>query len=194
MCFLIRLYNSPKLLLLMLYLFVMTACTNTSSSVESTEHAILQPSPIAMGTLSSMLSPTAKALIGAPVVFPKFVRSVNPKPAALVASPQCIDISLLQSAVWEPGNTAGTLVKHLFESFQFTLDGQIFTVNKNLLTATGAENTVYTQKTPAGSYGDTLDACIIVLLSNGLHIVNVQVSSLSGVIYSYTWAFEVKNG
>jgi hypothetical protein len=186
------LYVIVAIVFVLLSTLIASLYSNSQSALWLTQESISNPTPITVHAISSALSPTAQALISKPLVFPEFILSVVPQPGSKLPSPRCVTVSITEQAIWVPGVMEEQLTPHLFESFSFTLDSQSYPIsNRNFLSAEGGRYKEYTNGTLVGSYGGNITACIPVRLEKGYHIVTVQVSALSGKIYSYSWAFEI---
>jgi hypothetical protein len=117
---------------------------------------------------------------------------LNPAPNGTATAISCIAITISQREIWERGDTAEEITKHLGSSFRLTVNGQRIAVNPELLRFVLTLTVIYEQETPVGTYGGPLEACIPVTLPKGLNIATAEFKTPSGRAFSFTWAFKIE--
>ncbi len=149
----------------------------TATSIFKAEYP---DTPPAQSALRPDLVPTAESLMRQPAPTPDYM-FVEPFPGK-VGPAERICVDLLSNRLREPGDKSDALSLHLERNTRLILDGQLIPekyLASFLITGLGG----------AG----ILSGCFSVNLALGLHIATIQVTSTSGVLYSYTWAFQVNS-
>ncbi len=170
------------------------SCTPTPDPFELTAESLVNPpTPVVPSKLPPSLLPTAETLLNNPPPAPPFVDSLEPGPSAVVERPRSIHFAIVESGLWEPGDTSEELVRRVRSSLRFTLDGQVVPLKKDLLIATGMLIRKYDDRGEfLGSHGGHVETSVPVNLAEGLHVATVEVSTRSDAVRSYSWVFRVK--
>lgn len=131
----------------------------------------------------------AQTLISSPIPVPKYIDYVSPLPGEQVISPRTICVGVRQAYVWESGNEADELSRHLISNTQLALDGSRIGDADLFI-----YDTMDLFSRPDGSHSGLLVVCTNSgwALAKGLHLVSMTTKTMSGKELSYEWAFEVK--
>lgn len=135
----------------------------------------------------------ANKLIAEPITKPDYLGILNPSPGYTGPFTEPLCFTVIDEGLWEPGNEADPLSRYLLSHIRFFMDDQAITAKPigGLVSQTlGAKYD--DQGNYLGSFGGSIETCYDLKLTKGLHIAEVQVSSMSGKQYSYKWAFEIK--
>ncbi len=134
----------------------------------------------------------AARLLRAPEPTPSYI-SLAPSPGSTRSSMKEICVWLDPGALWEPGNLAEELDQQLMTSLRLTLDGSPIPIPRsNLIYSGPLYGEVDKGGRFAGSHGGFVSACAPITPSKGLHLASVQVTSMSGVVRKYVWAFRIE--
>ncbi|MFN8421137.1 MAG: hypothetical protein U0528_18110 [Anaerolineae bacterium] len=94
--------------------------------------------------------------------------------------------------LWELGDSGATLLSTVYHQTTFTIDGINISPQSLQIIRFGPEMTKFDEKgNVLVSYGFP-EICAIIPLAYGLHLVDYQMTTSSGRILSYSWAFEKK--
>ena len=100
---------------------------------------------------------------------------------------------MTEAALWEKGNQADKLERHLQDSFQAYLDGEAIPITpEESFISSGVLYGEFDSKGNAlGSHGGEMSTCLHADLTRGIHLASIEVTSLSGTRYTYSWAFNI---
>ncbi len=135
----------------------------------------------------STLVPTAQHLAQNPIPLPDFVTSIDPAPGSVLSSSSEICVTLYTGAIFEKGDTAGSLQEQMRTTTQFLVN------NQNL------PPHVFVRYMIPAMLGEIIDGvgtgwitfCFTPDLAHGSHLITVNTISSSGKLYSYSWALEI---
>ena len=134
------------------------------------------------------LLPTAQYLAQNPIPLPDFVADIDPPPGSVVAPSSEICVTLYTGAIFEKGDTAGSLNNQLVTNTEFLINNQKLSPF------------VFVRREFPAMLGTIIDGigtgwitfCFTPDLAEGSHIITVNTVSSSGKLYSYSWALEIK--
>jgi hypothetical protein len=137
---------------------------------------------------ASILQPTAESLLKSPLPAVDFIDYLDPYPGQTGLSSQHFCMSLNPEAIYEPGDYKKDFDNKWRTLFRLTLDGNPISVEQM--------NFIYNLSCFAATDNRcaklNMMGCVQEkLLAEGLHSATLQATSMSGKVYSYTWAFRV---
>jgi len=141
---------------------------------------------VGVACASSQVTTDANLLFSSPVPLPEFLFNVSPPPGTSITASQFICVSLNQSKLWESGNEADELSKHLIATSELAVDGHF--ISSNELTFQDSFNLI---TRPTGSHSGSLSICTSQTLAKGIHFATVNTKTLSGKTITYSWAFKI---
>lgn len=130
---------------------------------------------------------TAEALLLNPLPQPEFIVDMPSYPPF-----ECVRIN--QEPIWELGDYASELSIHLANTMEIVVNDTHLPSSAINATRSLAAFPMYDDEDGIiGFYGGTISACFSVSnLAPGAHIATIKLFSLSGIEYSYTWAFRIE--
>ncbi|MEO8607867.1 MAG: hypothetical protein ABI690_08305 [Chloroflexota bacterium] len=133
--------------------------------------------------LSPELVPTAEYLSQNPTTLPNFIGWIDPPPGATLSPGQRPCVQIL-SKVLGGGIVTEDWVEHVESSTQFIINKRPIALGTwvYILRAGGK-----------GGTGGELEFCVEPQVEAGLHLIEVQVSSVSGATYTYSWVFRMSS-
>lgn len=106
-------------------------------------------------------------------------------------SKDSVCVTMIPKDFWEPGDNADDLSSRLTEGAKFVIDGTMI-LGRGWDAITTLEYQVDEMGSILGSWGGPVRNCLDVSeLPIGEHTATIEVTSLSGIIYSYTWTFTI---
>lgn len=125
---------------------------------------------------------------------PDFITQVVTTNRTYEADSMCVEIS--QRVLWEAGNRADDLSKHLTQNTYIVIDGR--TLPENAISSSmwlTANLATDPNGGPSGSYGGEISFCFpIDFLNTGSHSGTLETQTMSGVKHTYSWNFETAPG
>jgi hypothetical protein len=134
-----------------------------------------------------------RELIANPLPTPEFINTLQPYPGQVGPFAGLVCFTIVDEPLWEPGNQADMLDKHLLSHLQLTVDNEVIRStpsSQSVLQMLGAKYDI--QGESIGTFGGSIRTCFKLDLGQGPHTANVRVVTLSGVPYTYEWAFDIQ--
>ena len=113
--------------------------------------------------------------------------------------PQEMCMEIDESKIWEKGNEATELNEHLKSTVKLAVDNRLLEHGEEFY-AFGRLIAIFVYETddpnpltdtPTGSYGDVSFCFKTTDLADGIHKAKIELTSLSGVKFVYSWEFEI---
>jgi hypothetical protein len=107
---------------------------------------------------------------------------------------QTLCILIIEGNFFERGDNAQSLHSQLILTLEIEIDGQDMSIS-NIYSGDGLRTRYDENNNVIGTSGSPSAACLdIPQLENGLHTIAVRASSTSGIEYSQSWKFELRQG
>ena len=137
---------------------------------------------------------TVDALLQAPQALPTFILTIEPTPGSTVGTSDTIFVVAYQGALWEPGNPAPYLQTHIIRTSVVTIDYK--QIHAQALDAIfGPALDVNGRPTDKffGPVQFEFTPNMIPGIREGPHLATIRTTSMSGVVYEYSWVFIVND-
>jgi hypothetical protein len=129
-----------------------------------------------------------------PSPVPEFINSVTPKPSAKGIFPRQVCIDLSGEALWEPNDKSDDKdFLYWKEHLMLFVDGLPVQISdeQEIWESGPYIRKLNKQGESIGSYVLSYSTCFKTKLERGAHIVTLRVTTTSGLVHSYTWAFHL---
>ncbi len=142
-------------------------------------------------TSSRALRWTAEQLLTHPQPTPDFHSGIEPYPGFKGPYSGSVSFYVWACGIWEPGDQPSILDAHVWSNLRFEVDGKAIDKPKTVWDLLGLFGECDENGQNCGGCGGPFQGSFPVPLSTGLHIASVQTRSMSGIEYSYSWAFQI---
>jgi hypothetical protein len=122
-----------------------------------------------------------------------FVEATIPSNEGLVTSPVKICLTINHSKLWEIGDFGDESANYLITNSINKIDGHSVIIDRNSIIKFGPPVLLYNKnKKLVGSHTNAFSYCSLdTKLDSGTHYASVEMRNKSGILFSYTWHFQV---
>jgi hypothetical protein len=137
-------------------------------------------------------NPTVQALMQNPLVKPDQIAGVEPLPGSRQSSVNKVCATLSYSNLWESGDTEDRIVNTFLSRLKLTVDERSILPDSQSFLYSGPNMIV--QDNSGKILGDigTFYVCFPIVVAKGIHLATLQLTTTSGIVHSYAWAFQVE--